>query len=182
MDACQRTPIQPKAGRLWRNNTIQATHKRPQHDHRGNMAPRFAQGVFLGYSRDANVYMVGTTDGIVTSRALQRRPMENRWEANILTSLQATPWEYTLRADASVELGPSKDGGQLDHFLDRVTTIPRRFRIERRDLEQYGYSQNCPQCDHVQRYAKARWGLQHTERCRSRIMASIARTPAGQER
>ena len=53
--------------------------KGPQHDAEGNMAPRWKTGSFLGYSRDSNSYMLySDEDGFTTSRAVVRRPMEDR--------------------------------------------------------------------------------------------------------
>ena len=55
--------------------------KGPQHDVEGNMGPRLLPGIFLGYRRDANTYVIGLENGeMVESRAVTRRPMDDRWK------------------------------------------------------------------------------------------------------
>ena len=46
--------------------------KGPEHDAEGNMAPRWHEGVFLGYDRASCSYILNTTDGIKTAKAIQR--------------------------------------------------------------------------------------------------------------
>ena len=63
-----------------------------------------------------------------------------------------------------------------------ATANPRRLRISMKMLEDYGYTENCSQCDHVRSFGKAKSGLQHQDVCRSRIMEAMAQTPEGQSR
>ena len=81
----------------------------PQHDAKGNMAPRMYPGVFRGYHRNSNAYMVATAEGnVIKVRSVLRRPMADRWCAESIKSITATPW--SLRAVAApevIELGPS---------------------------------------------------------------------------
>ena len=73
-------------------------------------------------------------------------------------------------------------GEQLEEFPDKVAALPRRFKILRTDLERVGYSQGCEQCEHVLRYNVVKPGIQHTEKCRARVMAELAKDPRGQQR
>ena len=128
------------------------------HDEMGNVAARFGCGIFLGYNRDANTYMVGTPNGIAMSRAIQRRPMEDRWDASAITALQATPWQHTLRPDRAVVLRPAADGEALDKFPPRQAALPRRFRLDKKDFDEHGYTYGCTQCEHIIRYGASRPG------------------------
>ncbi len=65
--------------------------KGSQHDAEGNMGQRWKSAAFLGYSRDTSSYILGTAEGIVTSRAVMRRPMEDRWSLDEAKSVKATP-------------------------------------------------------------------------------------------
>ena len=47
--------------------------KGPGHDPDGNMGARWDEGIFLGYHRSSNVYIVATPRGITTARSLKRR-------------------------------------------------------------------------------------------------------------
>ena len=74
---------------------------RLQHDVAGNMAPRLLEGTFLGYKRSANTYLVANHNAdIVEPRAVQRRPIQERWSAEILTEISATPWSNRPREPA----------------------------------------------------------------------------------
>ena len=58
----------------------------------GNMGARFMEGIFLGYSRTSNVYVVSTPEGIKHTRSLKRRPILNRWIPERVMAIAATPW------------------------------------------------------------------------------------------
>ena len=75
--------------------------KGPQHDAEGNMSARWKLGVFLGYNRESNAYLLANDDGVVTSRAVMRRPIENRWRADLVESITATPWSWRAAAAPS---------------------------------------------------------------------------------
>ena len=44
----------------------------------GNMGSRWLEGVFLGYSRSSNTYVLATVDHVSNVRSIYRRPAENR--------------------------------------------------------------------------------------------------------
>ena len=86
--------------------------------------------------------------------------------------MQKGPQEVTFKPQAE----------KLDEFPDNVVGAPRRLKITKRDLENVGYTEGCPQCDHTLRNVAARGGLQHSDRCRTRVMAEVSKTPAGKAR
>ena len=57
----------------------------------GNMGSRWLEGLFLGYSRSSNAYIVATAEGVTTARSLHRRQVENIWSFSKLSALSATP-------------------------------------------------------------------------------------------
>ena len=72
----------------------------------------------------------------------------------------------------------------MERFADQGP-IPRRFKIQRADLEGddgVGFTDHCPQCDHIERYGESRGGITHSEACRARIMDELVKTPAGKVR
>ena len=157
--------------------------KGPQHDAAGNMTARWAQGIFLGYSRESNTYIIGVGSVVTTTRAMMRRPIQNRWEADKVGQVVVTPWLKTREAMASEPQVTFRESDEkLDEFPDRPAALPRRFKILRSDLEMVGYSKACEQCNHVLRYGSAKPGLQHTDTCRARVMAEMAKHPKGQSR
>ena len=69
-----------------------------------------------------------------------------------------------------------------DEFPDAVAGAPRWFKITKRDLENVGCAGGCPQCEHILRNGAASGGLQNSERCRTRVMAEVSKTPSGKAR
>ena len=49
-------------------------------------------------------------------------------------------------------------------------------------LKDYGFTQDCPQCEHIQKYNVNRPGFTHTDACRQRITEAMTATPEGQQR
>jgi len=158
--------------------------KGPQHDAAGNLAPRWRLGVFLGYARESNSYLVNDAGETRTSRALMRRPEQLRWNAELIEGIKSTPWSWNTRGVEApgVRFRDIEDG--VEEFPSRSVRIPRRFKITKSDLDNpaIGYTTGCAQCDHILAYGRARPGSQHNDRCRARVMAELSKSPEGQRR
>ncbi len=159
---------------LWKLPT-----KGPQHDEAGNMASRMLPGVFLGYNRLSNVYRVAVSTGeMVESRALQRRPMEDRWKAEELEAVTATPCSLrNIDAPDSTEFGDKK--AKYDVPLENAPMVPRRLKITMKTLQEYGTTDGCRQCDHIKAFGEVKGGLAHGDRCRTRIVEAMGKTEKG---
>ncbi len=155
--------------------------KGPQHNPDGNMGTRWREGVFPGYSRSSNTYTLGTPDGKVCSRALMRRPMENRWSEEALAGLRTTPWMERERPDVQVRFHQDATESEAPAAPDAPQAL-RRLRINKSDLEAHGYTQGCRQCEYVERHGKSRSGLQHSVACRKRVIEAIGQTEEGKQR
>ena len=56
------------------------------HNPQGNAGPLGAEGVFVGYGRNSNSFLVSTTDGqIVACRSISRRPEKQRWNSEAIS-------------------------------------------------------------------------------------------------
>ena len=110
--------------------------KGPSSDPDGNMGARWKEGVFMGYSRSANVYNILTDEGKITARSLYRRPMANRWSKERLMAIKATPWSERERAEATVR---SEQGADPPEELAsrEVAAVPKQFRINFSDLREH---------------------------------------------
>ena len=73
------------------------------------MAPRMPPGIFMGYHHSSNTYKVATAEGnVIRVRSVLRRPFADRWCADSIKSVTATPWSLrTITAPEVIELGPS---------------------------------------------------------------------------
>ena len=155
--------------------------KGPQHDPYGNVGDRLLQGIFLGYKKENSAYIIGTDGGTATSRATQRRPLENRWDEAAISQLATTPWQQRPRRGPEVhfEVEAPRDKPVPD---DRAPTNPRRMRLNLSDFLEHGFSVGCRQCEYMQRHRIAKGRLAHTDTCRARLMAEMGKTVAGQLR
>ena len=61
----------------------------------GNMSSKWSEGVFLGYNRNANTYIVATGAGVVYPRSLMRTPFAERWKHEAIAGVRATPWSLS---------------------------------------------------------------------------------------
>ncbi len=55
--------------------------------------------------------------------------------------------------------------------------MPRRLKITKKVLEEYGYTEFCEQCIHIRTFGEAKPRMPHSEECRKRIMETMARSP-----
>ena len=146
----------------------------------GNMEAKFQDGVLLGYHRRTNTYILGTADGICTSRSIQRRPHENRWNAALIEQMRATPWNTRERSEVRVRFA---EAPRDPPPTPSAHPVPKRFRINLADLRTYGFTEGCKQCQQFERYGKTpNDGGSHTEACRKRILAALLGTPKGRAR
>ena len=155
--------------------------KGPGHNPEGNMGVQGREAIFLGYSRSSNTYIVGNSDGVIRTRSVTRRPLSERWRADALAALQATPWSIREKVQTKAQFnetapaaGPTADTS--------APAMPRRLRINQSDLTAHGYTEDCQQCRHMQRYGQARAGGQHSNACRERILKAIGSSEAGRAR
>ena len=128
----------------------------------------------------ALTFFASTGEGIVTSRAVMRRPEEDRWNLDEAKDVKATPWDLLQRSDVETLLTPMAE--KLDEFADKESNGPRRFKITRRDLDGVGFTRGCQQCEHIPKDGAGRGGLQRSERRRARGMKELSKTPAGKAR
>ncbi len=155
--------------------------KGPQSKPDGNMGTRMLEGVFLGYNRSSNTYIIGTVDGITLARSITRMPEPDRWSDKVLSELKATPWSEREKPTVTVRF---QQAAAEDNSAPpgAAPAPPRRFRINASDLKTYGYTDGCPQCGHSERYGRPRAGGQHSTRCRDRILEEIGKTEVGKRR
>ena len=62
------------------------------------MEPKWEEGLWLGHCRCSNEVLVGNKDGVVKAWAIRRRPLEERWDDAMVTSIRATPEGWSTEA------------------------------------------------------------------------------------
>ena len=140
-----------------------------------------AEGTFIGYNRSANTYILATPDGQkMESRSVTRRPEQNRWSTDKLAEIKATPWSTREKAEPVVRFEQAGEAQARTEAAPQAA--PRRFRINPSDLKTHGYTEGCPQCDHIEKLGKPRPGQQHSNACRAIVIEAIGGTDAGKAR
>ena len=156
--------------------------KGPHADPDGNMGTKWSDGVFLGYHRSSNSYLVCSDKGVTTCRSVARRPIEHRWCADTLSQVQATPWSLYAKPESEVRFHEPAPGGSSGDVETAARPALRRMRINKADLDKYGYTAECPTCRHVELYGKSKPGTPHTETCRRRIIEAMSQDEVGKQR
>ena len=83
-------------------------------------------------------------------------------------------------APARVDVGPPV--AKHDEPKADGPPNPRRLKITMKTLTDYGFTEGCPQCEHIQRFSETKPGLNHWEKCRQRIIDAMLATPEGSAR
>ena len=158
--------------------------KGPQSTPDGNMGSRWLEGVFLGYNRSSNSYIVATEAGTVSARSLYRRPIANRWSLERISAIVATPWSLREKPDREVRLAENieEQGTPAEPRSREIADLPKAFRIAYKDFVEPGFSAGCPQCEHNELHQKSRGGVTHSDGCRQRMMDALMGTPHGRRR
>ena len=154
--------------------------KGPMSNPDGNIGTKPLQGTYVGHSLTSNVYRLYTPDGVAEARSLRRRPESERWSSEVLASIKTTPWSVRERPETSVTFKePAEAAGPAG---DSTPAGARKLRINQSDLDNYGYTDRCPQCEHANKYGKIRAGGNHSDACRARITECLRDTVAGRRR
>ena len=77
---------------------MKGPHSQPE----GNMGAKWGDGVFIGYHRSSNSYIVSHAKGVSHPRSLARRPPLERWSAADIAEIMATPWSLHERPEREV--------------------------------------------------------------------------------
>ena len=146
------------------------------------MDPEYRDGVYLGMSGYGVECLVGTADGVETTRDLRRMSCD-QWDADLVNSVMTTLEGYLhpeVDRVVPTQLEPSMPVEPREE-QDVPYEVPqaRRLRLYRRDIEANGYSPQCPGCIALRRKRPAQ---RHSEACRTRIIAELEKTEEGRAR
>ena len=100
--------------------------------------------------------------------------MGERWHIQKLAGIRATPWSLHQPRDQEAIFREPHEGHPP--MLEEREIRPRQMKIFVKDLERFGHTPGCSQCEHVLKYRQNRPGLSHTPQCRERVMKAMAET------
>ena len=150
---------------------------------RSKMSLRWRISTFVGNYKSSNEALVAASNGdVVKVRSIVRVVESSRWIKDAVLSVRGTPVQLRPRSqsdsDAHVEEGmephlnadqhPVEDGVKESFDNSEVQKLDRQIRITQKDIEQFGYTENCPKCTDLQR-GKIITSKPHSQECRLRM-------------
>ena len=152
--------------------------KGPRHDAAGKLAARWEYGLFLGFSRISNDYVIWTKEGAVKARGQQRLASDRRWPPGELESVSKgahsgyaprTPERFLPGEEATEQPTAEKRAGQS-------------VQIRQSDWLAHGSTPGCSKCIHAQTWGWGKMGGPHSPECVERFRKLFLETESGQER
>ena len=146
----------------------------------GHTAWRWGTGVWLGIERRSGQYMVydKAQRGVKHARTIKPMPNPQQWQLDKLQEVDSTPWAMTDAQPPEIIPGEPR---QAVPTAERAAQA-RRLYIKQSDIDNHGYTDGCPRCDHLRAYGSEGATMPHSEACRDRLVEAISRTPEGAAR
>ena len=146
------------------------------------MDARWAPGTWIGKRWRTTEHYVNTPTGVIKCRAIKRKPIEDRWSREAIERIEATPWRLTPSpkdGSGGPRVLPPLPDDQLirDGPKPREPEVraPLRPRIQKSDLNRWGYTEGCLRCRQMRSGKGAEDGSTHSEKCRQRIETEMRR-------
>ena len=154
----------------------------------GKLAPRWHAGVWLGRKWGTLEHYIGTEDGVISCRAVQRRKSDERWRKDSTMAVQGTPWSpkpsEAEKKDPEIYFPEDMDGEApkaiQDNFNPDTAARPRRMKNCVKDLRKYGFTKGCSRCEGAS--AGRQTDKTHSEACRQRIERAMKEDDVDKER
>ena len=156
-----------------------------------SLRSRWVDAIWVGIAKKSNEHIV-VMEGegpAIRCRTVKRRPMSDRWQANKVAEIRATPRRPNPKDAEDQELKTEKhphvrELDQSEKVEAAQTKAPeelrrRNFKITKSILEKHGYSTNCIGCDAILSGGDPRG---HTIGCRSRLEKAMEGDPGDQQR
>jgi len=148
-----------------------------------DLETRWLDGIWLGKPWGAIDHLVYRDGRIHEARAVQRKPITERWSRGEVEKVNVWPWDRhkkTAEGDRSQETVitiPPKTAEEKAQEPPRVTrdpqqATPKSVYIQPEDLDRFSYTKGCRRCT-LMRERKSAHGIRHTEHCRQRIMECL---------
>ena len=184
-----KTCEQRRTGRAWRRPALtfgeRILFKPVQSGNRkkNDFQVRMIEGHYVGTSMRSAELLVMTVDGVKRGGAFQRLNLEERWKTPDWDSLKGLPWDMAPPARVPMQKPISIEtptGLNLPAPVIVVQPEARKLYIVQKNLDDYGYTANCPGCEDVisGRIPKR----VHNGECRSRIETELSKTSRGRLR
>ena len=140
-------------------------------------ANRWQEGIWLGITEDTGETVVGTDEGVVKAKDFRRKPIvKERWSKGRLMSMNGVPWKTSVHEEGDelrIQINMPSDSGPLSELVKMKEPNElkvKRYRINPKDIQKYGYTKGCLGCRCISRGQPAQ---NHSEACRDRITEEL---------
>ena len=152
----------------------------------GRMQPRWISGIWLGKRWGSDEHIVSLPGGKV-ARARNVKPSAEGFNRELFDELIGRPCDPSGSWDGAGEM-PRGVMPQMARVPEGRPEAPvesskvRATPIQRKYLEQYGFTEGCPKCRAIQRQDETHPTLAHNAACRARIEELLKNDPQFQEK
>ena len=140
--------------------------------------PRCEDGIFLGVFDRSDELYVGTERGMHKVRTVRRREATERFHLTFLNTVTARPWDRPKSAKEVRVVLPDVSSPTATAEAEAIGRT-RRLYINKADIMKYGLTEGCLGCRCL---AEGKRAQGHSEGCRARLEAEIAKTEEGRIR
>ena len=170
---------------------VLAKIERKPGDKKRSLRSKWEDAIWVGIAKKSNEHIVVLEDSgqAIRCRTMRRRPMGDRWKAQAIAEIRASPRMPNPKDPEDDDVKPVREPAVREVSPDEVvgdaparppSEVRRRnFRITKQLLQKYGYTPGCKGCDAALGGRDAR---AHDEECRERIEAAMEEDPEDNRR
>ena len=130
---------------------------------------QWEDGIWLGIADESDEVYVGTASGVYKARAVKRKQIAERWDAEQLKKMTGTPWRMRERDEQPRRPVTIRPRHNVEVTVPRPRAeewIPKRTHLRKHvEFAKYGFTDRCPGCETAQTGTKNR---ARNEDCRKR--------------
>ena len=132
------------------------------------MEAKWEEGLWLGHTRSSNDVLIGTADGIEKAYAIRRRPLEERWDNDMVLNLKAIPKGWNTEEAVTYEHPITVESdGEPPSEEEEEEKYSHEVRLRTNDFKRHGLTHECPGCIRIRRGAKPPY--RHNYPCKKRM-------------
>ena len=139
---------------------------------------RFHKGIFVGIDRRTGQYMLHYKGEIKLARTVMRSSDDEKYSKEALSSVDVTPWNLFEAKPSEVIFEKKTDDEKRAEDWKKQAYVARRVYLHAADFDQFGLTRGCTKCNY--KLKNGTWGSgSHSNQCRDRMEAELAKTPMG---
>lgn len=145
------------------------------------MRPRWHEGIWLGKLWRSDEHILASGEGVRRAATIRALPPSESWSLAAVEAIRATPWNFNPKPETPVRVIPVDENQQESPDTTRPM-MSRGFRVEKRDLRDFGYTAGCRKCTMTRMGDRSQPTLGHDGQCRQRIAEELRKGTEAQRR